>query len=117
MMEKPSAINTIIILHTLYFMSTIELIPLNTFCVHNNIEVTFINSLEQSGLIEIIKVQETAFIHEDRIGDIEKYVRLHYDLDINLEGIEAINYLLLRVEDLQRENIRLKNKLRLYEKF
>ena len=98
-------------------MSTIELIPLNTFCVHNNIEVTFINSLEQSGLIEIIKVQETAFIHEDRIGDIEKYVRLHYDLDINLEGIEAINYLLLRVEDLQRENIRLKNKLRLYEKF
>ncbi len=97
-------------------MQNIELIPIRTFCLHNNIEIEFINALQKSGLIEIISVQEIEFIHEDRISEIEKLARLHYDLDINLEGVEAITYLLQRVEDLQRENIRLKNKLRLYEK-
>jgi hypothetical protein len=42
-------------------------------------------------------------------------VRLHYDLDINLEGIEAITYLLNRVKNMQAEIIALKNRLRLYE--
>ena len=97
-------------------MSNIELIPIQTFSVHNHIDISFINALNSSGLIEIIRVQETEFIHEDRISDIEKFARLHYDLDINLEGVEAINYLLQRVEDLQNENTRLKNKLRLHEK-
>ena len=95
-------------------MQNLELIPIQTFCVHNNIDIAFVNSLQQSGLIEIVTIQQTSFIHEDRINDIEKFVRLHYDLDINLEGIEAITYLLQRVEDLKNENQQLKNKLRRY---
>jgi hypothetical protein len=38
-------------------------------------------------------------------------VHLHYDLDINIEGIEAISHLLDRVDNLQRELITLKNRL------
>ncbi len=97
-------------------MQNIELIPIQTFCVHNHIDVRFINALQASGLIEIITIHETEFIHEERISDIEKFSRLHYDLDINLEGVEAITYLLQRIEDLQRENMRLKNTLRMYKK-
>jgi hypothetical protein len=41
---------------------------------------------------------------------LEKFVRLHYDLDINLEGIETINYLLEKIEKMQREILELRNK-------
>ncbi len=42
-------------------------------------------------------------------------MRLHYDMEINVEGIEAINYLLQRMKTLQAEMVSLKNRLRLYE--
>jgi hypothetical protein len=41
---------------------------------------------------------------------LEKFVRLHYDLDINLEGIETINYLLEKIEKMQKEILELRNK-------
>jgi hypothetical protein len=36
---------------------------------------------------------------------------MHYDLNINVEGIEAITHLLARVEKMQQEIISLKNKI------
>ncbi|MDB5226093.1 MAG: MerR family transcriptional regulator [Bacteroidota bacterium] len=94
-----------------------QLIPLEIFCVHHEIDFSFIDSLEQYGLIEVVKIKETGFIPESRVNELEKLVRLHHELDINLEGIEAITHLLQRVKDLQQEIITLKNKLNLYEDF
>ena len=88
-----------------------ELIPVKDFCIHHNIEYSFISSLENSGLISITSVKRSSFIHVDEMHKLEKFVRLHYDLDINLEGIETINYLLERIEKMQREIVNLKNKL------
>jgi chaperone modulatory protein CbpM len=88
-----------------------ELIPANDFCIHHNIEYSFISSLENSGLISITSIQSSSFIHIDEIHKLEKFVRLHYDLDINIEGIETINYLLERMEEMQREIVNLKNKI------
>jgi hypothetical protein len=42
-------------------------------------------------------------------------MRLHYDLDINLEGIEAITSLLNRVKSMQEEIRELRNRLEGYE--
>ena len=42
-------------------------------------------------------------------------IRLHYDLDINLEGIETIFHLLERIETLQHEMHELRKKIGLYE--
>ena len=42
-------------------------------------------------------------------------IRMHYELDINLEGIDAISNLLERVEEMQHEMTRLQNRLRFYE--
>ncbi len=92
-----------------------QLIPLEIFCVHHEIDFSFINHLEQYGLIEVVKIKETGFIPESRVSELEKLVRLHHELDINLEGIEAITHLLQRVKDLQQEIIALKNRLSLYE--
>ncbi|MDQ2718625.1 MAG: chaperone modulator CbpM [Bacteroidota bacterium] len=87
-----------------------ELIPVNDFCIYHNIEFSFIDSLENSGLISVTSVQESSFIHADDIRKLEKFVRLHYDLDINLEGIETINHLLEKIDEMQREIVQLKNK-------
>ena len=86
-----------------------ELIPVNDFCMYHNIEYSFINSLENSGLISVTSVQQSAFIPLDEMSKLEKFVRLHYDLDINLEGIETINYLLEKIEAMQEEILKLKN--------
>ena len=86
-----------------------ELIPVEDFCIHHNIEFSFIDSLENSGLISVTSVQQTSFIHLDDMQKLEKFVRLHYDLDINLEGIETINHLLETIENMQKEILQLKN--------
>jgi hypothetical protein len=96
-------------------MKSENLIALNEFCLHHNIEISFISSLEQNGLIEIHKIQETGFIEAGQLHQLEKIVRLFYELDINLEGIETINHLLNKINSLQSEITGLKNRLRLYE--
>lgn len=92
-------------------MKTDELIPAKDFCVHHNIEYSFISSLENSGLLNVTSMKHSTFIHVDEMKKLEKFVRLHYDLDINLEGIETINHLLDKIEEMQHEIIRLKNNL------
>lgn len=96
-------------------METAYLISLEEFCVSHDIEISFITSLKDSGLIEITTVDETAFIEADRLQQLEKFVRLYYDLDINLEGIETVSYLLQRINSLQNEIVTLRNRLRIYE--
>ncbi|HMQ44948.1 MAG TPA: chaperone modulator CbpM [Mariniflexile sp.] len=41
--------------------------------------------------------------------------RLHFELDINLEGLDAIHHLLKQVETLQQDIVTLHNKLQRYE--
>jgi hypothetical protein len=71
--------------------------------------------LQQSGLIEITTIEDSAFIEADQLQQLEKFVRLYYELDINLEGIETINYLLHRINSMQDEITALRNRLRIYE--
>lgn len=92
-----------------------DLIAVNEFCVNHNIEISFINRLQQNGLIEIRIIESKGFVEKEQLPQIEKYVRFYYDLDINLEGIETISYLLQRIENQQNEIVALKNRLRLYE--
>jgi chaperone modulatory protein CbpM len=94
---------------------TENLIDANQFCIYHNVEISFIHSLHQSGLIQIVVVKETVFIPAEQLEHLEKLARLHYDLDINLEGIETIAHLLEKVNKLQDEITAIKNKLRVYE--
>ena len=96
-------------------METEYLIAIDEFCTSHNIEISFISSLQESGLIEITTIKESAFIEADQLQKLEKFVRLYYELDINLEGIETVNYLLQRINVLQDEITLLKNKLGIYE--
>ena len=96
-------------------MPTTHLIAANEFCIYHNIEPSFIYSLQQSGLIEITVVEEKPFVDESELPQLEKLVRLHREMDINLEGIETITHLLQRMNDMQRQIAMLKNRLSMYE--
>ena len=67
------------------------------------------------GLINVVTQNEGRFVSSGEINAFEKIVRLHYDMDINFEGIETIIHLLERMERLQAELNDLRNKLHLYE--
>ena len=96
-------------------MQTKNYIAVNDFCINHNIEISFISSLQQTGLIEIATIEEAAFIDAEQLQQVEKFIRFYYDLDINLEGIETITHLLNRMNAMQDEIISLRNRLRLYE--
>jgi MerR HTH family regulatory protein len=96
-------------------MQTEEMIMVNEFCIHHNIDITFINSLKDSGLIDITISEEKICITESQLPRLEKLVRLYYEMDINLEGIETITYLLGRMNDMQQEIMQLNNRLGIYE--
>jgi len=92
-----------------------HLISAIEFCTNHEIEISFISSLHETGLIEIVRIEENEYINEGQLLQLEKIVRFYYDLGINLEGIETINHLLDRMNGLQDEIITLRNRLRLYE--
>ena len=96
-------------------METTEMIILDEFCANHHVEVSFVRSLEEHGLIETIIVNETLCIQENELPKLERIIRLHQELNINSEGIDAIINLLKRIENMQNEIIELRNKLNFHE--
>lgn len=95
-------------------MENEELVPIEVFCSTCHVETTLIDTLEENGLVEITIRQERRYIAFTQLERVEKIVRLHDDLGINVEGIEAIENLLDRMGTLQAEMIQLRNRLRRY---
>jgi hypothetical protein len=96
-------------------MQTKYLIAVDEFCANHKIDISFISSLQRTGLIEITTIKESGFIDADQLQLLEKFVRFYYELDINLEGIETVTHLLQQINTLQHEILALSNRLRLYE--
>ncbi len=92
-----------------------NLIPAAVCCTHYNVELSFIKTLDQYGFIHIVSVEKNEFIDMDELQTLEKFIRMHYELDINMQGIEAINFLLERVQNMQNEIAYLQSKLNVYE--
>ncbi|WP_462249280.1 chaperone modulator CbpM [Ferruginibacter sp.] len=96
-------------------MQTEDMIATDEFCINHNIEIDFINSLNNSGLIEMTVVEEKSFVPASQLHHLEKMVRLYYEMDINVEGIETITYLLQRMNTMQQQIVQLSNRLALHE--
>ena len=92
-----------------------HLISVQEFCTCHEVELTFIDTLNEQGLINVTVIQAVQYIYPDEMKDLEKMIRMHYDLGINIEGIHAISHLLQRVENLHEELTTIKNRLNLYE--
>jgi hypothetical protein len=96
-------------------MSDINLIPADDLILHYNVEVSFLHSLGENGLIKIISVENKNYISTDQVNKLEKLIRLHEEFEINSDGIEIISNLLEKIICMQDEIQQLKNKLRIYE--
>jgi chaperone modulatory protein CbpM len=90
-----------------------QLIPAEIICTHHKIDYAFINSLGEAGLIEVNMVEGKAFVNPSQLADLEKFICFYYELDINLEGIEAIATLLQRMREMEEEIALLKQELRM----
>jgi len=96
-------------------MTEEKLIPLKELCTHYRVEISFFSELDEFGLIEILSVEDSLYIQEDTVRVVEKIIRIHQDLNINLEGVDAVLNLLEKINNLQEELNSVKNRLRLYE--
>ncbi len=96
-------------------MDSSNMVPAHDFCTYNSISYTFITGLHEAGLIDILQEEEQVYLYIDQLPQLEKLVRFHTELDINMEGIEAIAHLLQQVETLQQQINRLSRRLLLYE--
>jgi len=96
-------------------MERTELIAAQEFCNHYQVSFTFMTSLHEAGLIDMTVVEGQQFLNVDNLFDVEKLVRLHTELEINEEGVEAIAHLLQRMKDMQTELKLLRQQLRLQQ--
>jgi hypothetical protein len=92
-----------------------NLVPISTLCVHYEVEMSFFSELNEYGLIEIDKQEQTECIRVERIPEIEKMIRIHRDLRVNMEGIDVVWNLLQKMDELQNELTAMRSRLRLYE--
>ncbi|MGV3762059.1 chaperone modulator CbpM [Parapedobacter sp.] len=88
-------------------MGKTKKISVEECCTYYSIEASFIFELDERGLIELSRSGKSQFITDDQLPNLEKYMRLHYELEINMAGMEAIRHLLERMKNLQQEVKRL----------
>lgn len=93
----------------------IEHIHIKDFCSGHRIEEAFIIRLQEYELIELKIIDGKQFIYIEELPKVEKMVRLHQDLKINIDGIEAIHYLLERTQQMNEELKILRTRLSRYE--
>lgn len=94
----------------------IEMISITSYCIQHQVDASFIESLENGRLIEVIKVDDEKYLPFSVLPQLEKYIRWHYELEINTEGIETIHYLLHKIDLLKREVAELTSRLNVYER-
>ncbi len=83
-------------------------IKINEYLVQENVEQTFIFRLEEEGIIQIRRTENEIYINEDLLPSLEMFSRWYYEMGINIEGIDALRHMRNRLEELQREIIRLR---------
>ena len=96
-------------------MANEKYILVRHFVERSQIEIDFVQSLHEYGLVAFKERENETFIDEGDISEIEKMFRLHHDLGINYEGLDAIKQMLERMQKLEREMDLLQKRLRLYE--
>ncbi|MCB0373390.1 MAG: chaperone modulator CbpM [Muricauda sp.] len=86
-------------------------ISIKTFCQRHGVQESFVYAMYEYEILQIQDPQGEAMLFEEELPILEKMVRLHNELDINAEGLQAIHHLLRQVEGLQEEVASLKRKL------
>lgn len=71
------------------------------------VEITFFDELETYGLLQTETENDVKYISHSELSLFEKLANWHYDLEVNMPGLEVIRHLLSQIEQLQNENRKL----------
>jgi len=96
-------------------MANENYILVRQYCERTHIPNSFIEALNEYGLIRCEQIETEVYILDEEIPEIERFDRLYHDLGINLEGIDALNHMLQRIRRLENEMKTLRRRLQLYE--
>lgn len=78
-------------------------IQIELFCEFHKVEIELVYSFVDYGFIEVIHENKQTFIPTSSIENLERCVRLSKDLGVNLEGLEVINNMRLKMLELHKE--------------
>ncbi|WP_290842827.1 chaperone modulator CbpM [Flavobacterium sp.] len=92
-----------------------RMLSIEEYCKLHGTESKFLLELEQNGLIEIVVENSAHYISVEKLQDLERYRIWHYELNVNIEGIDIIENLLEKQRFFQEEIGRLRNRLGVYE--
>ena len=93
-----------------------ELIIVSEYCRKCHIEPSFIDLLQEGGLIKVMTEGGERYLTFTQLPEVERYSRMYYDLSINMEGIDAIHHLLERMESMRKEINSLQSQLLVYRR-
>ena len=96
-------------------MENREFIPITELCRVYEIDLVFIESLSEYELVEVIIQENVHFIPSSNVSRLEQIIRIHRDLNVNIEGVDVILNLLNKVDELENDLVKVKNRLALYE--
>lgn len=96
-------------------MDVNEFISANEFCNHYQIEESFLHTIYELGLINLRTFDNELYISWDDFSLLKTIVNLHFNLQINPQGIDAIFNLLNKIKEQQSEIVSLKTRLSLFE--
>jgi len=90
-------------------------ISVQQFCLDYDVSQSFIDSLSDFELVELLTIEKTNYIRIEDINRIERLMRMHYELKVNFEGLDIINNLINEMNSLNKEVNELRNRIAFYE--
>lgn len=79
------------------------------------VEVQFFDDLVNSGLLTPISDGNTQYLEYRELPVFERFITWHYDLEVNMPGLEVIHGLLRQLQELRDENRRLLGHYRAFQ--
>ena len=96
-------------------MGATAFIRIREFCTNYGIEESFVLDLKEYEVIRIKLIDNEPHLAEEELPILEKMIRMHQELEINPQGLQAIYHLLEKVNGLQEEVTSLRKRLNRFE--
>jgi chaperone modulatory protein CbpM len=96
-------------------MPTATLISAHEFLAYHQLDVSFVITLEEQGVLETTTIGPVPYLHPDQLGPIERLIRLHRELAVHVDDLDIVAHLLERLERVQEQVSELQNRLAFYE--
>ncbi|WP_405382123.1 chaperone modulator CbpM [Maribacter sp. LLG6340-A2] len=96
-------------------MNSENYIQIELYCQQTQTPMEFIDELLEFEMIEVQHIENKIYVEPRHIVEIERVYRLRNELGINMEGIDTLNHMIKKVNQLEQELKMLRDRLTIYE--